>query len=173
MIVAEQILEKALLGTTKKFKASYYDIERDLQKVINGEVALEIGKVRSDEVDRIASRNKATVFNCKPISLEDYFKLTENGLDNIEYAAIRKGNRVVLSFVSTDSSRINFLIQALKGKERNLAEILVSSALEFQNELQEDVVIGSDDNKSTPTGNKSAAEQSPTVLNNKDALDIG
>lgn len=117
----EFTLKKVLDGTSIRFKGRRYNPREDFRDVIKGEISFEIGANSHFEVSRDAYRGKAKVFYCV-VSLEEYEKLMRNGMDAIKVAARQKGEQVSLSFLSTDSSKVNYLVKALRGKETVLAE---------------------------------------------------
>lgn len=141
---AENVLMKAINGTSINYKPGQYNVERDFRKVINGDIQFEIGPRSQFDIQKAAYYDKAKPFYCL-VSLDEYYKLLENGLENIQYAAKQKGSTVSLSFVSTDSSRVNFLVRALRGKERNIVEGLEEQP-HLEGEQTEDMVLSSDDN---------------------------
>lgn len=138
---AERILEKALAGTAEKFVPDKYDILKDYYKVVNGKVPIEIGQESCIAIQSKARQNNTRVFSTEPLTLDEYYQLVKNGLDNLEHSALKKGEKVVVSFVSTDSSKVNYLVQAMFGKERYVANVLAESALDFKQRALEDKVI--------------------------------
>lgn len=114
---AQKILMKAIEGTDIKFKETAYDIVSDFNKLVNGELAFEIGQESHYDIKCAAYHEHAKVFYCL-VSREEYYKLMDNGMDNLRTAAFMKGNEVNIAFVSTDSSRMNYLVRALRGKEQ-------------------------------------------------------
>ena len=120
---AEAILMKALKGTSIKYKpnARPYNVYEDYHRVVNGDVGFEIGEMTQHDIQVAAFEDKVKVFDCL-VTRPDYFRLVSNGLDNIRFSAKQKGDKVKLSFLSTDSGRVNYLVKALRGIERDVAE---------------------------------------------------
>lgn len=170
LVTAERILIKALKDTSKNFTPGAYDVISDYKKVVNNEIPIEIGEHSCNDVKRAAKNSKTKVFSTEPISIDEFYKLIHNGLNNIMHAALKKGDNVVVFFVSTDSSKVNYLVQALRGKERNLAEIRAESALEFQKEAQEDIVLDNQSGKVEKSSPSKSSEFVSTKLNNKDTV---
>lgn len=138
----ETTMKKALEGTSVKFKGRRYNPIEDFQSVINGEVSFEIGLNSHYEVSRAAFLDKTKVFYCV-VDMNEYYTLLDNGLSNIQVAARQKGEQVTLSFLSTDSGKVNYLVKALRGKEAYLAESLGEALTGHQAE-KNDVVINTE-----------------------------
>ncbi len=115
---AEYALIKAIRDTSIKYRSYKYDVESDLHKVIDGKISFEIGPESHYDIKCAAHRDKAKVFYCL-VSLDEYNKLLENGLEDIHFAAYQKGNEVNICFSSNDSGRVNYLVKALRGKEQD------------------------------------------------------
>lgn len=165
---AERILEKAIIGTTLKFEPGKYNVVNDYYKVVNGEVPVEIGQENTTVIQRKANKRKAKVFSTEPLTLDEYYQLLRNGLDTLDHSALRKGDKVVVSFVSTDSSKVNYLVQAMFGKEKNIVEILAESALDFEKRNQEDKVIVSEDDKIMEVIDENSVDKTVGGITNKD-----
>lgn len=162
----ELAMKKVIEGTSVKFNGRFYNPDKDFLSVINGEVSFEIGMTSHYEVSSAAYRDKAKVFYCV-VSMNEYYKLLDNGLDNIKVAAKQKGDTVTLSFQSTDSGKVNYLVKALRGKEAFMAESLGEALTGAQAE-KKDVVIQTKATQNQPEGAKSAAQTQPAhVISNK------
>lgn len=138
----ETSMKKVLEGTSVKFKGRRYNPIEDFHSVINGEVSFEIGLNSHYEVSRAAFLDKTKVFYCT-VDMNEYYALLNNGLSNMQVAARQKGEQVTLSFLSSDSGKVNYLIKALRGKEAYLAETLGEALVGAQAE-KKDVVIRSE-----------------------------
>lgn len=141
LTAAEDVLMKAIKGTSIKYKPNRkpYDVLEDYYRVANGEVGFEIGKVSQYDIHAAAYQDKVKVFECL-VSRDEYYKLMLNGLDNIQYAAKQKGDKIKISFMSTDSGRVNYLVRALRGIERDVTENHDRNRA-IEEEITEDVVI--------------------------------
>ncbi len=120
---AEDVLMRAAKGTGVKYKPNRkpYNVMEDYHKVINGEVGFEIGQATQYDIQREAYLGKVKVFDCL-VSQSEYSRLVANGLDNIRYSAKQKGDMIKLSFLSTDGGKVNYLVRALRGIERDVTE---------------------------------------------------
>ena len=145
----ENILQTAIKDTTIKFKPLRHKVEVDFHKVVNGEISFEIGNESYYNIKCAAFQDKVKVFYCL-VNLDEYYKLMDNGLDNIHVAAFQKGDQVNLAFSATDSSRVNFLIRALRGKELDVGKTLSQGDAVEKDRLDNDVVATNSDNSSLP-----------------------
>ena len=116
----ESILKRAIDKTSLRFSFRSYRPAEDFAKVVTGEVSFEIGAYSRFDISRVAYQEKGKVFDTV-VSLNEYYRLTENGLDNLQVAARQKGDQVKLYFKSADASKVNFLVMALRGKENTLS----------------------------------------------------
>lgn len=132
----ENVLRRALEGTTVKFLFRNYCPMDDFRKVINGEVPFEIGFTTQYEVGASAYRQKAKVFYTV-FSLDEYHRLMDNGLEDLQVAARQKGEQVTISFVSTDASKVNYLVKALRGKEAVLATTMGEALVNAQGDTKD------------------------------------
>lgn len=119
LLKLEGVFKKAINGTSIKFKANFYNAQKDFNAVINGDISFEMGQNSYYSIKEAARDKKTKPFYCS-VSLEEYFKLMRNGLEDIQFAAFQKGSQVNIAFLPSDSSRINYLVRALRGKEIDL-----------------------------------------------------
>ena len=119
----EFTLRKVLEGTKVSYPFRRYRPDVDFLKVINGELAFEIGRYSRFDVSQAAYREYSQVFDTV-VSLGDYYRLSRNGLEDVMHGAMQQGDKVRIYFKATDAGKVTYLTRALRGKERNLAEIL-------------------------------------------------
>ena len=113
---AENILKKAVKGTSITYKIGAYNIKADYYKVIEGKVSFEIGKDSHYDIKCAAYQDKVKPYYCL-VTVDEFNKLMDNGLDNMRFSAFQKGDTVNLAFLPADSKRFGFLVKALRGKE--------------------------------------------------------
>ena len=150
LTAAEDVLMRAIKGTGVKYKPNRkpYSVKEDYHTVVSGEVGFEIGELTQYDIQREAHLGKVKVFDCL-VSQSDYSRLVANGLDNVHHAAKQKGDMVRLSFLSADAGRVNYLVRALRGIERDVTEGHDRSNgladVVLEDEVLEDVVVPSAD----------------------------
>lgn len=118
---AENILKKAIKDTSIKYKVSVYNVKVDYYKVIQGKVSFEIGSDSYYEIKNSAEQDKVKPYYCL-VSIDEYNKLMENGLDEMRFAAFQKGDSVNLAFLPADNERFLYRMRALRGKEIEYAQ---------------------------------------------------
>ena len=118
----ENILYKAIKDTTIRFKTKVHNAAVDFSNIINGDLAFEIGDCHYTDIKEEAFKSKTTVCY-SDVSLGEYHTLLNNGLDLFRVAAFQKGDIVKLAFLSSDASRFNYLIKALRGKAVDIDKV--------------------------------------------------
>ena len=118
----ENILYKAVKDTTIKFKFKVHDAAADFSKIVSGELAFEIGDCCYTDIKDEAYKGKVSICY-SDVSLSEYHTLLNNGLDLFRVAAFQKGDRVKLAFLSSDATKFNYLIKALRSKEVDIVKV--------------------------------------------------
>lgn len=117
----ENILYKAIKDTTINFKFKAHDAAADFLKIVSGDLAFEIGDCCYIDIKDEAFKRKVNVCY-SDVSLSEYHTLLNNGLDLFRVAAFQKGDNVKLAFLSSDATKFNYLIKALRNKEIDIAK---------------------------------------------------
>ncbi len=117
----ENILSKAIKGTSVKFKSKAHSAEVDFMKIYNGDIAFEIGDRRYTDIKEEAFLNNTSICY-SGVSLNEYYILQNNGLSQFPVAAFQKGEDVKLVFLASDASKFNYLIKAMRTREVNISK---------------------------------------------------
>lgn len=161
--LAEEILKKAIKRTSITFKTGVYNVKSDFYKVVEGKISFEIGKDSHYDIKCAAFQDKVKPYYCL-VSLDDYNKLVENGLENMRFSAFQKGEEVNLVFLPTDSNRFLFLLKSLRGKEFNVNKdnvVVQDLSKEALENVEEDVVVST----SKQDGAKEKDNKEPISIN--------
>jgi len=112
---AERILIKATTKTKINARAvGNYDPDKDLQKVLAGEIKPSFGNRTYDQMESAAKEKKCAV-KYRTIPLEKYHP--SRSLDRFPHNAFFKGPNVVIGYLETDHKELKPIFDKMSGKE--------------------------------------------------------
>lgn len=110
---AEEVFKRAADKTSiKALDEREYDPEKDLKKLLAGEIRPSIGNASKKELAAAAETRKCDVWH-RPIPWD---KFSSRGLDRFQHSAYIKGDDVLISYLSSDYKEIKPLFDKMAGK---------------------------------------------------------
>ena len=91
----EQVLKQAMKGTHLKFKFRSYDVAKDFQKIVSGEINMEVGSVSSYDLEMSAKKHDVKLKSLE-VDASVFQEIQEMNF-NLPYSAVQTKVRVLIT----------------------------------------------------------------------------
>ena len=108
VVTAEKLLRMALRGTDVKFASREYNVEKDWEDMLRGQISFEVGPKTNVEIKQYAQKEHLDVLYRK-ISVDEYYTPDVEDLEDASFAAFLKGETVNLVYTSKEAEQIDRL----------------------------------------------------------------